>query len=44
MLDPSTKLKAGVYKMMFHTGDYFEAFHPPKSSFYPYVEVSRHIP
>lgn len=37
LLDPSTKLVAGIYKMKFGTGDYFDKLSKP--CFYPFVEV-----
>jgi 5-hydroxyisourate hydrolase-like protein (transthyretin family) len=42
LLDPSTKLAAGVYKMKFGTGNYFDKVSKP--CFYPFVEVRKRLP
>jgi len=38
LLDPSERLRPGVYKMIFETGPYFEA--QKVSTFYPVVEIT----
>lgn len=39
LLDPSTTLKAGVYKMVFYTSSYLEKV-TNEPAFYPYVEIT----
>ncbi|ORY26270.1 hypothetical protein BCR39DRAFT_470543 [Naematelia encephala] len=38
LLHPSATLEAGIYKMTFHTGPYFEAL--ATQTFYPFVEIT----
>ncbi|KAF8323744.1 Hydroxyisourate hydrolase [Clavulina sp. PMI_390] len=41
LLDPSTPLAPGLYKITFKTGDYFVAQN--RESFYPIVEITFHV-
>lgn len=41
LLDASTKLSAGIYRMTFETGPYFAKDNRP--TFYPRVEVSYRV-
>ncbi|KLT43025.1 hydroxyisourate hydrolase, partial [Cutaneotrichosporon oleaginosum] len=38
LLNPTTQLQAGVYKMRFEVGDYFQSQNV--QAFYPYVEIT----
>ena len=40
LLDPDHKLKPGLYKLTFQTGDYFVA--TKRDSFYPVIDVSKY--
>ncbi|ELU39855.1 Transthyretin domain-containing protein [Rhizoctonia solani AG-1 IA] len=41
LLPPQPRLKAGIYRMIFNTGEYFEK--DKRDTFYPIVEVSHSI-
>jgi len=41
LLDPDHKLKRGLYKLTFQTGDYFVA--TKRDSFYPVIDITFHV-
>ncbi|CAE6410935.1 unnamed protein product [Rhizoctonia solani] len=41
LLPPQPRLKAGIYRMIFNTGEYFEK--DKRDTFYPIVEITFHL-